>query len=78
MIYSVMVKPNSKKGPLVEVTNEASRELTVYLREKPVEGAANAALLKILAQYFSLPKTMLSLKSGARGRIKLVEILEKP
>lgn len=78
MIYRVMVKPNSKKGPLVEVTNEASRELTVYLREKPVEGAANAALLKVLAQHFSLPKTMLSLKSGARGRIKLVEILEKP
>lgn len=78
MIYRVTVKPNSKKGPLVEVTNEASRELTVYLREKPVEGVANAALLRVLAQYFDLSKTTLSLKSGARGRIKLVEIPEKP
>lgn len=71
MIYSVTVKPGSKKGPLVIPDGD---ELTVYLREKPVDGQANAALIKLLASHFHVSKTSIQLKSGARGRKKLVEI----
>lgn len=71
MIYSVTVKPGSKKGPLVVQDGE---ELIVYLREKPVEGQANIALVKLLATHFHVPKTTIRIKSGARGRKKLVEI----
>lgn len=73
MIYVVTVKPGSKKGPLV-VTNKD--ELVVYLREKPVEGQANNALIKLLASHFHVPKTAIRIKSGAHGRKKLVEIPE--
>lgn len=71
MIYNVTVKPGSKKGPLI-VSNE--NELIVYLREKPVEGQANVALLKILSDHFHIPKTSIHIKSGTRSRKKLVEI----
>ena len=73
MIYQVTVKPNSKKGPLVVVGE--GNQLTVFLREKPIEGEANAALIKILAKHFGVGKSCIKIKSGARGRIKLVEIL---
>lgn len=73
MIYAVMVKPNSKKGPLVVATDGS---LTVYLREKPVDGEANLALTRILAKHFHVPKTSIRIKTGARGRKKLVEIPE--
>lgn len=72
MIYSVVVKPNSKKGPLVVGDGE---ELIVYLREKPVDGAANAALIKLLSEHFHVAKTRIEIKSGAHGRKKLVTIL---
>lgn len=72
MIYEVYVKPNSKKGPLVV---ENGQTLTVYLREKPVDGAANAALIKLLAEHFGVSKTSLRIKTGTRGRKKLVEVL---
>ena len=72
MIYSVTVKPNSRKGPLVE---ERSGELTVYLREKPIDGEANQALVKILSQHFGVAKTRITIKTGQRGRKKLVEVL---
>lgn len=72
MIYTTLVKPNSKKGPLVVENNG---ELTVYLREKPVEGEANMALIKILAKHFGVAKSCVVIKSGARGRKKLIEIL---
>lgn len=72
MIVQVAVKPNSKKGPLVI---ESDGALTVYLREKPVDGTANTALVEILARHFRVAKTRIRIKTGARGRNKLVEIL---
>ena len=71
MIYEVRVKPNSKKGPLVIAEGN---QLTVYLREKPIEGEANAALVRLLAKHFDITKTSILIKSGKRGRTKLVEI----
>lgn len=73
MIYSTTVKPNSKKGPLV-VAND--NQLTVYLREKPIDGEANAALIKLLAKHFRVAKSCIVIKTGARGRQKIVEIIQ--
>lgn len=74
MIYTVTVKPHSKKGPLVISTG--ANTLTVYLREKPINGAANQALIDLLATHFRVAKSCITIKSGSRGRTKLVEILE--
>ncbi len=89
MMYSVIVKPGSKKGPLVIESSAATSsepeasaipnsaaELTIYLREKPVDGAANAALIKLLAAHFHVAKSCVIIKSGAASRHKLVEILQ--
>lgn len=73
MIYEVTVKPNSKKGPLVI---ENGQDLTIYLREKPIDGEANAALIKFLAKHFHVAKSCIRIKTGARGRRKLVEVCE--
>lgn len=72
MKYNVTVKPNSKKGPLVEETSDG---LLVYLRERPIDGAANQALVKILAKHFGVSKSQVLIKVGASGRRKIVEIL---
>ncbi len=71
MIYEVLVKPNSKKGPLVVTSGTM---LTVYLREKPIDGEANAALIKLLAKNFGVAKNRIAIKTGTRGRKKLIEI----
>lgn len=71
MIYEIRVKPNSKKGPLVVADGN---QLTVYLREKPIEGEANTALVRLLARHFDVPRASITIKSGQHSRIKLVEI----
>ena len=71
MIYTVTVKPGSKKGPLVI---EKGDELTVFLRECPIEGKSNVALIKLLAEHFDIAKSQITIKTGARGRKKIVEI----
>ncbi len=88
MLYSVTVKPGSKKGllvveaPVATSNNPAAtsqtattKNLTVYLREKPVDGAANTALIKTLAAHFHVAKSCVVIKSGATSRHKLIEIL---
>lgn len=73
MIYAVSVKPNSKKGPLIV---QDGLQLVVYLREKPIDGEANQALIKLLAKHFHVAKSCITIKTGARGREKLVEVIE--
>ena len=72
MIYEVLVKPNSKKGPLVVTSGTM---LTVYLREKPIDGEANSALIKFLAKHFDVAKSCVIIKSGASPRHKIIEII---
>ena len=71
MKVTVTVKPNSKKGPLVEATGEG---LLVYLAERPVEGQANQALEQILAKHYGVAKTRVTVIKGVKSRIKIVEV----
>lgn len=71
MKISVTVKPGSRKGPLVEETDEG---YIVYVREPAVDGKANTAAEKLLAEYFHVPRTRVELLRGATARQKRFEI----
>lgn len=40
----------------------------------PIEGRANEAVLKLIAGYFKVPKSQVSLKVGQKSKIKIFEI----
>jgi hypothetical protein len=69
----VRVKPGSKKGPLVETG--ADGELTIYVREQAVDGKANAAVVRLLADYLGVPRSRIELASGATSRTKRFRII---
>lgn len=71
----VRVKPGSKKGPLVQPALDGS--LLVYVRESAVDGKANMAVAKLLAEYFNVPKTSIQMVSGYKSKIKRFQITEK-
>jgi uncharacterized protein len=71
-VISVRVKAGSKKGPLVE--SGADGELTIYVREQAVEGKANEAVVKLLAEHLGVPRSRVELASGAGSRIKRFRI----
>ena len=75
MLYLVHVKPGAKRGPLVLTDPANTTELTVYLREKPVDGAANQALIQVLADHFRVAKTQIVIRRGHTSRHKQVEVL---
>ena len=69
---TIHVKPGSTKGPLVEETGE--REFTVYLRERAVDGKANEALVKVLAEHFGIAKSRVEIVRGHASRTKIVAV----
>ena len=71
MIISVKAKPNSP-AETVEKTGETVFEVAV--REPPVAGRANAAIVKALAEYFGVPVFKVKIISGRTSRNKLVKI----
>ena len=48
--------------------------LKVRVRARPVEGEANAALLKLLAKALDLPKSAVSLERGGQSRLKRIAV----
>jgi len=64
----VNVKPGSRKGPLVEVGPDG--ELTIYVRERAIDGKANDAVIRLLAAHLQLPRSRVELVSGTTSRLK--------
>jgi len=71
-LLSVRVKPGSRKGPLVEVGLDG--EITIYVREAAVEGKANDAALRVLAEHLGIPRSRVTLASGHTSRVKRFRI----
>lgn len=70
-ILSIRVKPNAKQQT---IRAEADGSWTVQPRSPPVDGQANAELIKLLAKTFDVPKSAIRIKSGAAAKLKLIEI----
>ncbi len=69
----VKVKPNSKVEK-VEKIDEV--HFVVSVKAPPVEGKANEALIKLLSDYFNIPKGNIKIVSGLSSKSKIVEILK--
>lgn len=69
----VKVKPNAPESSLVQ---QEDGSWLARLKAPPVDGKANQELIALIARQFSLRKAQVSIKAGASGRVKLVEIDE--
>jgi uncharacterized protein (TIGR00251 family) len=71
MKITVKIKPNAKEER-VEKTGENS--YSVWVRQRLVEGRANEALVKVLAEHFGVSKSAVVLVKGRTSRQKLFEV----
>ena len=67
----IRVQPRASRTELVGLHGDS---LKVRLAAPPVDGAANEALVRFLADALSVPRTHVELLSGHAGRRKVVEI----
>ena len=69
------IKPNSKKGNLIQKSQDKNGEFfEIFIREPAIEGKANLAVIKLLSEEFGVSKSKVSLKTGVKSRFKIFEI----
>lgn len=71
MILQVKVKPNARASSL---TQEPDGTWTARVKAPPLDGKANEELIRLVAAHFRCPKSAVTIRSGASGRLKRIEI----
>ena len=71
MIISVKVKPNSKSDTIT-ITPEGM--LTLRIKAPPVDGKANAYLIKYLSTILKIPRSSIEIIQGESSSLKRIMI----
>lgn len=70
--FEVWAKPRAKKSRIV---GERADAIEVSLAAPPVDGAANAELVRVLSDILGVPKRSVVIVRGDTSQRKLVEVL---
>lgn len=68
---NVKVIPKSGRSELKTV----GKSLKLWLKATPEDGKANAELVRMLADFFDIPRSSIKIVSGLSSRNKVVDIL---
>lgn len=72
MIIKAKVKLRAKEE---KIEKDENGDFIVRVKELPVEGRANKAVMRILAGYFNVPVSSIRIVSGFKSRQKTIEIV---
>ena len=67
----IKVVLNAKNTKLEELPDKS---LKVWLTAKPIDNQANKQLVDLLADFFHVPKTTISIIKGQKGKNKILKI----
>ena len=71
VIFGVRVVPRASKS---EIVGEHDGALKVRISAPPVDGAANAELIKVLSKAFNVPKSEVEIVGGQTSKTKQIKI----
>jgi uncharacterized protein (TIGR00251 family) len=71
VLLQVKVKPRSRTSELVR---ESDGTWLARLKAPPVDGKANQELVALVAAHLNCPKAAVSIKSGIKGRLKIIRV----
>jgi len=68
----VKAKPRAK---IEKVNRIDQRNFEVFVKQPPINGQANQAIIKILAEYFKVSPSAIKIVSGHASKQKIIEII---
>lgn len=68
---AVQIAPNAKKTEVIGAVEDA---IKIKLHAPPVDGKANEALIRFIADRLDVPKSMVSITHGFTSKRKLLEV----
>ena len=69
--FAVRVHPRARKNAITGVAGDAVK---LSLTAPPVEGRANKAVVEFFADFFEIPRSSITIASGATSRTKVIRI----
>ncbi len=72
MKISAKIKPTSKND---EIKKIGDTHFEIRVKARAQDGKANCAAIKALAAYFKIPQSRIILRTGAKSKQKVFEIL---
>jgi hypothetical protein len=72
MLLSIKAKPSSQKEEVVKLNKNTFK---VFVKEPPVKGRANQAIINLLANYFHIAKSQIRIVKGEKSREKVIMII---
>ena len=70
----MQITPNAKKTEVIGVMDDA---IKLKLQAQPIEGKANEALVRYLAETLSVPRSAVTITHGQTNKRKLVEVMSE-
>lgn len=70
MQIKVRVIPRASRN---QITVDEDNTVRVHTSAAPADGAANEAVIKMLAEHFKVPKTSIKIIRGMTSRNKIIE-----
>lgn len=67
----ITAKTNAREDKVEEID---STHFKISTKELPINGRANLAIIELIADYFDIPKTSISIVSGYSGKNKVFEV----
>ncbi len=68
---NLRVIPRAKQNK-IDIDNDGTYR--IHITAAPVDNAANVAVIKMLSEYFDVPKSQIKIVHGDTSRTKVVEI----
>ena len=70
--FAIKVHPRARKA---EITGELGHALKVSLTAPPIEGRANDACIEFFARILKVPRSSVTIASGAGSRNKVIRVM---
>jgi len=72
LVFSARIVPRASTS---EIVGEHDGALKVKIASPPVDGAANAELIKVLAKFFDVQKSAVEILKGQTSKTKQIKII---
>ena len=70
--FSITIKTKSKINLVKELS---PNEILLHIKETPVDGKANKAIIKLLSRHFKVPQKNIEILTGLKYKKKIISIL---
>lgn len=72
---SILVKPNARHQKIsIQPSLDGNDVYIASVKAPPIDGKANKELIHLLAEYFSVPKKYIQIRTGRTGKYKIVHV----